>query len=180
MATVTLLFTDIESSTRLLQHGGRERYVRALEAHRQLLRDSFQLYGGVEVEMQGDSFLYAFASAQDAAAAAASGQRAVSNNAWDAEPVRVRMGIPMGEPLLLNNLYAGLDAHRVRIHVDRVMLARLALTASCAEPRPKDWPRQSAPGPTSCLCYGCVRLKLVPPAQVPWPASPGTPWLWGV
>ena len=58
--TVTLLFTDIEGSTRLLQELGEEAYVRALEDHRLLLREAFVAGGGVEVEMQGDSFHFAF------------------------------------------------------------------------------------------------------------------------
>ena len=52
--TVTLLFTDIEGSTRLLQELGRERYVEALTIHRELLVPAFTRQGGVEVEMQGD------------------------------------------------------------------------------------------------------------------------------
>jgi class 3 adenylate cyclase len=72
--TVSLLFTDVEGSTRLLQELGRERYVEALEAHRRLLRDVFKRHGGVEVEMQGDSFFFAFASAHDAVVAAAEAQ----------------------------------------------------------------------------------------------------------
>ena len=65
---MNLLFTDVEGSTRLLQELGRERYVEALEAHRRLLRDVFEHHGGVEVEMQGDSFFVTFASAHDAVA----------------------------------------------------------------------------------------------------------------
>ena len=70
--TVSLLFTDVEGSARLLQElelgRGRGRYVEALEAHRRLLRDVFEHHGGVEVEMQGDSFFVTFASAHDAVA----------------------------------------------------------------------------------------------------------------
>ena len=61
---VTLLFTDIEGSTRLLQELGRDRYVEALRTHRPLLREAFSRHGGVEVEMQGDSFRFAFANAR--------------------------------------------------------------------------------------------------------------------
>ena len=91
--TVTLLFTDVEGSTRLLQELGRERYVDALEAHRRLLRAAFRRHGGVEVEMQGDSFHFAFASARDAVAAAAEGQQALASHEWESEPIRVRIGI---------------------------------------------------------------------------------------
>ncbi len=53
--TITLLFTDIEGSTALLQRLG-ERYPSVLNEHRRLLRDAFQANRGVEVETQGDSF----------------------------------------------------------------------------------------------------------------------------
>jgi hypothetical protein len=36
--TVTLLFTDIEGSTKLLEELGRERYAEALARHRDILR----------------------------------------------------------------------------------------------------------------------------------------------
>jgi predicted ATPase/class 3 adenylate cyclase len=110
--TVTLLFTDIEGSTRLLQELGRERYVRALEQHRRLLREAFVRFGGVEVEVQGDSFHFAFATATDAVRAAAAGQLALVDHDWPDAPIRVRMGIHTGAPVVSGGLYAGLDVHR--------------------------------------------------------------------
>ena len=110
--TVTLLFTDIEGSTRLLQELGRDEYVRALEAHRQLLRDAFTAHGGVEVEMQGDSFHFAFETAQKAVEAAAVGQRALAAYPWPDEALRVRIGLHTGTPMVSEGLYAGLDVHR--------------------------------------------------------------------
>ena len=110
--TVTLLFTDIVGSTRLLQELGRERYVRALTEHRRLLREAFTAHGGVEVEMQGDSFHFAFPYARDAVAAAAAGQRALAGHEWESEPITVRIGLHTGEPMQADGLYAGLDVHR--------------------------------------------------------------------
>ena len=68
--TVTLLFTDIEGSTRLLQELGPEPYVEALTIHRRLLRRAVAENGGVEVEMQGDSFHFAFQTAAQGTKAA--------------------------------------------------------------------------------------------------------------
>jgi predicted ATPase len=104
--TVTFLFTDIEGSTRLLDELG-ERYQDVLSEHHQLLRDAFERHRGVEVTMQGDGFVVAFASASDAVAAAAEAQRALASG-----PVRVRMGIHTGEPALTNEGYVGMDVHR--------------------------------------------------------------------
>jgi class 3 adenylate cyclase len=58
---VTFLFTDIEGSTRLIERLGEDGYVRALTEHRRALREAFAGHGGVEVDTQGDSFLYVFA-----------------------------------------------------------------------------------------------------------------------
>jgi class 3 adenylate cyclase len=110
--TVSLLFTDIEGSTRLLEAVGAERYVPSLEDHRRLLREAFTSRGGVEVEMQGDSFHFAFVDARDAVLAAVDGRRALAEHDWQGEPIRVRIGIHTGEPLVSGTLYAGLDVHR--------------------------------------------------------------------
>ena len=110
--TVTLLFTDIEGSTRLLQDVGEEVYVRALEDHRRLMRDAFTSHGGVEVEMQGDSFHFSFTDPRAAVLAAAQAQAALAEHRWEREPIRVRIGLHTGEPVVTGNLYAGLDVHR--------------------------------------------------------------------
>ena len=47
--TVTLLFTDIEGSTRLVHHLG-DAYEDVLATHRRLLRDAFGSHGGAEVD----------------------------------------------------------------------------------------------------------------------------------
>ena len=104
--TVTFLFTDIEGSTRLL-HELRDAYADALADHRRALRDVFARHGGVEVDTQGDAFFVAFAKASDALAAAAAGRSALADG-----PIRVRMGLHTGEPLLTDEGYVGLDVHR--------------------------------------------------------------------
>jgi class 3 adenylate cyclase len=68
--TVTLLFSDLEGSTRLLQQLG-ERYADVLAECRHLLRQLFVQYHGREVDTQGDAFFVAFARATDAVSAAA-------------------------------------------------------------------------------------------------------------
>jgi predicted ATPase len=104
--TVTLLFTDIEGSTRLLDDLG-ERYVDVLAEHHRLLREAFERHGGVEANTQGDGFFVVFSSATDAVAAAAEAQRNLAPG-----PVRVRMGLHTGEPALTGEGYVGIDVHR--------------------------------------------------------------------
>jgi predicted ATPase/class 3 adenylate cyclase/Tfp pilus assembly protein PilF len=103
--TVTFLFTDIEGSTRLLQELG-DHYVEALAEHRRLLRESFSLHGGVEVDTQGDAFFVAFASASDAVVAAHEAKEALAGG-----PIRVRMGLHTGQPVVTEEGYVGLDVH---------------------------------------------------------------------
>ena len=104
--TVTFLFTDIEGSTRLLHELG-DGYADALAEHRRLLRESFQTHDGVEVDTQGDAFFYAFPTAPGALAAAREGQEALVRG-----PIRVRMGLHTGTPLLTEEGYVGADVHR--------------------------------------------------------------------
>src|SRR6266487_6441357 len=98
--TVTLLFTDIEGSTRLLQRLG-DSYAGVLSECRNLLRVTFQEWNGREVDTQGDAFFIAFARATDAVSAAVDVQRALSAHPWpEGAAVRVRMGLHTGEPTL--------------------------------------------------------------------------------
>ena len=110
--TVTLLFTDIEGSTRLLQHLG-ERYALVLKEHRRLLRTAFEQWNGYEVDTQGDAFFVVFERAADAVSAAIAVQQALFNAQWSDEvAVRVRIGLHTGEPQPAEEGYIGLDVHR--------------------------------------------------------------------
>ncbi len=104
--SVTLLFTDVEGSTRLLNELGAEAYEEALAEHRRLLREAFVRCGGVEVDTQGDAFFYAFSSAAEAIEAADEGQEALSVG-----PIRVRMGVHTGRPHVGREGYVGEDVH---------------------------------------------------------------------
>src|SRR4051794_15343626 len=110
--TVTFLFTDIEGSTRLLKQL-RDRYGDALADHQRILRASFQLNGGREIDTQGDSFFVAFPRAKNAVAAAITAQRELARQTWpDGVELRVRMGIHTGEPTVGEERYVGLGVHR--------------------------------------------------------------------
>ncbi len=104
--TVTMLFTDIEGSTRHLSELG-DRYAGALAKHRRLLRQALGEFDGVEIDAQGDAFFYAFGSAHAAVNAALRAQLALAGG-----PFRVRIGIHTGEPTLGHEGYVGIDVHR--------------------------------------------------------------------
>ena len=110
--TVTLLFTDIEGSTRL-EREFRERYGEVLGHHQRLLRRAFERYGGREIDTQGDSFFVVFPRASDAVSAAVEAQRALVSQPWPGgQQVRVRCGMHTGEASLSERRYFGLAVHR--------------------------------------------------------------------
>src|SRR5437016_7523258 len=111
--TVTFLFTDIENSTRLLQHLGDDAYDVVLGNHHRILREAIDAYGGVEVSTEGDAFFVVFADATAAVTAALTAQRALGRFAWRGDaPVRVRMGLHTGTARLGGDNYVGLAVHQ--------------------------------------------------------------------
>jgi predicted ATPase/class 3 adenylate cyclase/DNA-binding CsgD family transcriptional regulator len=127
--TITLLFTDIEGSTRLLTRLG-ERYADVLAEYRHLLRGVFEHWHGHEVDTQGDAFFVVFARAADAVSAAVEAQRALAAHSWpEGIEMRVRMGLHTGEPSLVAEGYTGMDVHQAaRImsaaHGEQVLLSQ--------------------------------------------------------
>jgi predicted ATPase/class 3 adenylate cyclase len=105
--TVTFLFTDVEGSTKLLHELGAEGYAEALAEHRRVIRDACTAHDGVEVDTQGDAFFFAFPTAPGAIAAAGEMTEALA-----AGPIRVRVGLHTGTPLLTDEGYVGGDVHR--------------------------------------------------------------------
>lgn len=105
--SVTLLFTDIEGSTRLLRELGEEAYAEALLEHRQVLRSAFARHGGVEVDTQGDALFIVFPGASSGVEAAREAQEALAGGA-----IRVRMGLHTGAPRLTEEGYVGPAVHK--------------------------------------------------------------------
>jgi predicted ATPase/class 3 adenylate cyclase len=105
--TVTLVFTDVEGSTRLLEELGTDAYREALVEHRRVVREAFGAHRGYEVDHEGDAFFYAFASAQAAVSAVGEAMAGLAEG-----PIRIRVGIHTGEPALDPPKYVGMDVHR--------------------------------------------------------------------
>ena len=105
--TVTFLFTDVEGSTRLLHELGAVGYGQALAEHRRIVRRAFGALGGVEVDTQGDAFFVAFPTAPGALGAAAEMLDGLAGG-----PIRVRIGVHTGTPLVTEEGYVGEDVHR--------------------------------------------------------------------
>jgi predicted ATPase/class 3 adenylate cyclase len=104
--TVTLVFTDVEGSTRLLEELGTEPYRQVLAEHRRVVRDACGRHQGYEVDYEGDAFFFAFSSADQAVAAVSEARAGLESG-----PIRIRVGIHTGEPALDPPKYVGLDVH---------------------------------------------------------------------
>ena len=109
---LTLLFTDIEGSTRLLSQLG-DGFAAVLREQHLLLREAIDQQGGWIVDSQGDGLFAAFNRAEDAVNAAYRAQEALHANQWPTGiRVSVRMGLHSGMPLAAAGSYVGLDVHR--------------------------------------------------------------------
>ena len=108
---VSLLMTDIESSTRLLDRLG-DRYRDLLNDVRGILREAVLRAGGREIDVRADEFFAVFEDAAAAVESAVAMQRALGERAWpDDLDVRVRIGIHSGRPTLTDVGYIGLPVH---------------------------------------------------------------------
>jgi class 3 adenylate cyclase len=137
--TVTLLFSDIESSTALLKRLG-DGWPDVLKRQRDLLREAVAAGDGVVVDCQGDALFAAFTSARSAVAAAIVAQREHTLAEWpDGTAVRVRMALHTGEPHnTADGGYTGVDVVRAaRLcaagHGGQVLLSETTRAVSGAE-----------------------------------------------
>ena len=125
--TVTLVFTDVEGSTRLLHVLGRDAYLTALDEQRRIVRTACARHDGYEVDTAGDGFFYAFASADEAVAAVEEAMAALED-----KTIRIRVGMHTGAPGLDPPKYVGLDVHKAaRImaagHGGQVLLSQVTV-----------------------------------------------------
>jgi predicted ATPase len=110
MSVLTLLFTDIEGSTRRWEADADAMRI-ALEKHNQLLRDAVDAHGGNVFNYTGDGMCAVFSSPRSAVDAAVAAQLALE--------LPVRMGIATGEAELRGGEYFGTVLNRTA----RVMAA---------------------------------------------------------
>jgi class 3 adenylate cyclase len=95
-----------------------------LRAHNAIVRNQVVAYSGIEVKSQGDGFMLAFASAEDALGCAIEIQRALVQPLSDGHRLRVRIGLHTGEPIREEDDFYGKDV---------VLAARIAAEARGGE-----------------------------------------------
>jgi class 3 adenylate cyclase len=96
----TIVFTDIEANTELLQRLGDVRWRDLLREHETLIRAELAKHGGAEIKTMGDAFMASFGSAARALECAVALERAFAeHNATAEHPLLVRIGVNAGEPI---------------------------------------------------------------------------------
>lgn len=108
---VTLMYTDIEGSTELLD-ALRERYAPMLSELRRLLRAAVRSAGGTEIDSRADEFFAAIPDPLAAVTAAIEIQRELARRSWpEGREVRIRIGLHTGEPERTAEGFVGMDVH---------------------------------------------------------------------
>jgi adenylate cyclase len=100
--TLTIVFSDIESSTKMAVALGDRAWFEVLRRHHALVSAHVEAHGGRIVKHQGDGYMMCFRSARAAIMASIGIQRDLERDAEaDQEnPIRVRMGLHTGEVLV--------------------------------------------------------------------------------
>lgn len=106
---VTILFTDIEGSTRLTQLLGDERAQQVIRLHNDIVRKALAAHAGREIKHTGDGIMASFPAASAALQCAIDIQRDISQRgALPTEgQMRVRIGVNSGEPVAEGGDYFG-------------------------------------------------------------------------
>lgn len=98
VATVTVLFTDLVSSTEMLSRLGEEAAEVLRREHFRLLREAIAATGGHEVKNLGDGLMVAFDAVTSALSCSVSMQQVLeARNRNSEEPLLVRIGMSSGE-----------------------------------------------------------------------------------
>jgi len=138
---VTLLFADVEGSTRLLHSLG-DRFAPARARMRDIVREAAARRDGHEVDWAGDGVFLAFSRAGDAVVAATEIQRTLAGEPWPPdEALRLRIGIHTGEPELGDEGYVGMDvvvAARIcaSAHGEQIVVSNATRDVAGDEPLP--------------------------------------------
>jgi class 3 adenylate cyclase len=110
--TVTLLFTDIEGSTRLWEDQP-DAMTTALRRHDAILRTAIEDTGGFVFKTVGDAFCAAFATPRAALTATLAAQEHLTAEDWPTpRPIRVRMALHTGVCEERDNDYFGPAVNR--------------------------------------------------------------------
>ena len=162
--TVTFLFTDIEGSTSLWERDD-EAMNAALAAHDEILRSCVDAAEGFVFSTAGDSFAAAFDSAGSACRSALEIQARLTAHGWPTpEPIRVRMGLHVGEAHERDGDYFGPTVNRAARIMSAAHGGQVLVSAACA----------SIVGTEELVDLGERRLKDLGAPERLWQLNPGS------
>jgi len=98
---VTLMFSDMEGFTQMTERLGDRDAHRVLRAHNAIVREQLRAHRGIELDVQGDGFLLAFADPLAGLDCAVGIEQALATYSTEHpdHPVRVRIGLHIGEAI---------------------------------------------------------------------------------
>jgi class 3 adenylate cyclase len=132
---LTLVFTDIEGSTAMMEKLGEDRWVDVMFDHNRIVRECVHEYGGEVIKSRGDGFLIAFASASAALDCAVGLQRTLSrhNASRPAQALRVRVGMHTGNIFQLDDDFLGKAVVLAARITGRARGGEILVSAACRE-----------------------------------------------
>lgn len=132
LQTLTFLFTDLEGSTQLWQQFP-EAMKTVLARHDFLIRTAVEESEGYIVKTTGDGFHAAFTSALDGLRACIYAQQNLLNETWEEmDPLRVRMGLHLGEAQPRGGDYYGTAVNRAARLMSAANGGQVLLSAAVA------------------------------------------------
>ena len=157
--SVTIMFTDIEGSTALMETLGEQRWLDLIQWHDTAVKQQTALFGGSVVKGQGDGFMLAFPAAGSAAACAVAIDRTLAPG-WMGVPVPIRVGIHSGNARVESGDFFGRTV---------VLAARIASAARGDEILVSDQVQESLRGALALGDSRSLALKGISGQQTVYP-----------
>lgn len=126
--TVTLLFSDVEDSTRLTEKVGDSEWAAIIRRHLAGLRSAVEGHGGTLVKTLGDGAMAAFGSVTSALDAAIEIQRLTRD-----EPFEVRIGVHTGDAIQADGDYIGTTVNKAARIASAAIAGEIVVSSATAE-----------------------------------------------
>ena len=128
---ITMVFCDIEHSTRLVQQLG-DAYPSLLDRYRETIRQSLKDHSGREIDTSGDGFFMVFKAAEFAISAVSQMQSKFHSELWaTSKELKVRFGIHTGKALPTDTGYAGVEVHAASRICDAAHGGQVIVSGAC-------------------------------------------------